>query len=241
MGRVAQEARLQAVVGGRGHHQLSDRRGVVEHEAVLGLQPGGVHGLGTVQRALLAGGEQQLDAHGRAVGHEPARGAEHRGHGGLVVRAEDALVGVAESAALLHHVHRGGQRNGVQVGAQQDRACALGPLDAREQVAGVRARVGAAVSSSTSSPISRSSAVTASATARSLSDGLSISHRRTKSAISRSRSGGAALRTAALTGATLLGRAKRSTRRALPAPPRERGRRRVRAHCPRSPGTAAVG
>ena len=143
--RVAAESRLDAVVGGRCEDDFPDRRRVVENEAELRLKPAAVERLGARERHLLAGGEQQLDAHGRALGREPASAAEDGRHRGLVVGAEDRVVAVAEDAVLARDLHRAGERDRIQVGAEQDRAGVLGPADPGEEVARLGAGFGAGV------------------------------------------------------------------------------------------------
>src|ERR687895_18684 len=97
------------------------------------------------QGEFLAGGEEELHADGGPRRHQPPGCAEDGGHGGLVVRAEDGLVPVGEDAVLARHLHRGGERDRVEVGAEEDGAGALRARYAGEQVAGLRARVPAAV------------------------------------------------------------------------------------------------
>jgi hypothetical protein len=118
---------------------------VVEHAAELRLQPARVEGLGARERVLLAGGEEELDAHRGALGGQPAGGGEDRGDGGLVVGAQDRLVAVGEHAVLLGHLDGAGERDRVEVGAEQDRAAVGRALYAGKQVAGVRAGLGCGV------------------------------------------------------------------------------------------------
>ena len=61
---LALEARLERVVGRRREHDLADRRGVVEDVAEVGAQARLVEGLRPLERLLLAGREQDLDAGG---------------------------------------------------------------------------------------------------------------------------------------------------------------------------------
>ena len=51
---------------------------------------------------------------------------------------------VSQHAVLLDHLHRRGERHGVEMGAEQDRGRRLGPCDAGEQVAALRAGLGRA-------------------------------------------------------------------------------------------------
>ena len=146
------------------------------------------------ERELLAGGEQQLDADRGARARQAPRRREDGGDGGLVVGAEDRLVGVAEHAVLLLDLDRAGERDGVEVGAEQDRPRAGRALDAGEQVAAVGAGVGRrVVLLDLQAEALQLGAYGVGDLARSLRDGLSISHRRTKSASSRSRSAEEAL------------------------------------------------
>jgi hypothetical protein len=93
---------------------------MVEDEPELGAQAPDVEGLGPAQRALLAGGEEQLESYRRTLPGEPPDGAEDGGDRGLVVGPEDGLVAVAENAVLPHHLDRGVERHRVEVGAEQD-------------------------------------------------------------------------------------------------------------------------
>src|SRR5436190_8852822 len=144
MGRGPAEGRVDLVVGRGGDDELADRGGVVEDEAVLGVQPADVEGLGAAQPRLLARGEQELQPHRAAVPHQLARRREDRGHCRLVVGAEDALVAVPEDAVLADDLDRRRERNGVQVRTQQDRPRAFRTGNAGEDVPGVRAGLGGA-------------------------------------------------------------------------------------------------
>ena len=66
-----------------------------------------------------------------AIGREPARDAHERRHGRLVVGAEDRLEAVRVAALGLLDLDRPGQRDRVEVRAEEDRRRALGPRDAR--------------------------------------------------------------------------------------------------------------
>ncbi len=128
---------------------LADRRGVVEDVAEVAAQARGVERARAGQRDLLADREQQLDVHRRALAADVAREREQHRHGGLVVGAEDAVVGVLPAAVDEHRLDGRAQRHRVEVRAQQQRAplggrstggVAAGPRrDAREQVAAVGA------------------------------------------------------------------------------------------------------
>ena len=76
------------------------------------------------QRQLLAGGEEQLDPDrgGRSATSRRGRREDH-GDGRLVVGAEDRLVGVAQRRRPRWTTLTGaGERHGVEVRAEQDRA-----------------------------------------------------------------------------------------------------------------------
>ena len=131
----AVELGLEAVVGGRGQHDLADRRGVVEDVAEVAAQAADVERLGARERVLLRDGEDELEAHRRAVGAgEAARDLQQHRDRRLVVGAEDAVVGVDPSAVDDQRVHRRAGHHRVQVRAQQQRSLGRA-LDAREQVA----------------------------------------------------------------------------------------------------------
>jgi hypothetical protein len=118
---------------------------VVEDEAVVGAQPRAVEGLGPGERALLAGGEEQLHRCSRPLASQPAGHREHGRHRHLVVGPQDGLVAVAEKAALEHDLDRRGEGDGVHVAAEEDRPRAvLATGDAGEEVARVGARLGSA-------------------------------------------------------------------------------------------------
>ena len=68
-------ARLEAVVGGRGDDQLADREAWSNTKPNSAAQPPAVERLGAAQRELLARGEQQLQAHRRRL---PGRGGGRR-------------------------------------------------------------------------------------------------------------------------------------------------------------------
>ena len=189
----AAKGRLDAEVAGRLDDHLADRRCVVEDVPEVAAQATGVEGARARQRGLLADGEQQLDVHRRALAADVAGEREQHRHGGLVVGAEDALVGVLPVAVDEHRLDGRLQWNGVQVRAQQHGApgwrhryrrasrrwrlpSRAGGGDAREQVAAVRARPRARVVLEHLTPSARSSAITRSAQRRSEPDGLSMRH-----------------------------------------------------------------
>ncbi len=129
------------VIGRGGEHDLADRGGVVEDIAVPALQAGRVELLGPEQRDLLAHREQQLDPdrRGLGLGQQAAGKLERDRDRGLVVGAQDAVVGVLPSPVDQHGLDRRRGRHRVQMGADEDAALARAG-DAGEQVAGVRAR-----------------------------------------------------------------------------------------------------
>ena len=244
MGGVAQEARLEAVVGGRGHHHLSDRRRVVEDEAELGAQGARRRtALAPSQGELLAGGEEQLDAHRRPVGHQPPRRAQDGGHRGLVVGAEDGLVAVPERRPSSRTTSTGAASGTVSrwaqsriVRAPSGPAMRASRLPASEPVVGAAAvlldleperaqlgghRVG-------HRPLAAGRALD-------LAEPDEVGHQ--PFALGRS---GAADGCAHRRKATRE-RSRRATRPAPPAPPREPAGRRARARRPRSRGRAAAG
>ena len=136
VGGLAVELRGEAEVGRRRGDHLADRRRVVEDVAEVGLQLRGVELLGALQRVLLAGGEEQLEPDRRALDAAAPRQLEHDRDRGLVVGAEDAVVGVLPAAVDDHGVDRDAAVvDGVEVRAEQDRALAAAG-EAREQVAG---------------------------------------------------------------------------------------------------------
>src|SRR3954467_10909739 len=133
---LAVELGGEAEVGRRRGDHLADRRRVVEHVAEVGLQLRGVELLGALEGVLLAGGEQQLEPDRGALDAAAPRQLEDDRDRGLVVGAEDAVVGVLPAAVDDHRVDRDAAVvDRVEVGAQEDRAPAAAG-DAREQVAG---------------------------------------------------------------------------------------------------------
>jgi hypothetical protein len=111
----------------------------------------GVERASASEARLLAHGEQQLDVDRRALAADVAREREHDGDRGLVVGAEDALVGVLPHAVDQHRLDRRMRRHRVEVRAQQHRspllavrragrAAGLAGGDPREQVAAVGVR-----------------------------------------------------------------------------------------------------
>ena len=180
----AAKARLQAEVAGRALDHLPDRRGVVEHEAEPAAKPPDVEHAGTGERALLPDGEQQLELHRRARGVERAGEREQHHHGGLVVGAEDALVGVFPDPLVEHGLDRRLRRHRVEMGAEHQRPSrraggAPAPLRPAGARAGCRSRSPSAARrrpGTVSMPRARSSAITRSPQPRSLPEGLSIRH-----------------------------------------------------------------
>ena len=97
VGGVAVEARVDPVVGRRGHDvSPSGWRGRTRTRTRIAA----ARRRRPSRRAgdLLGGGEQQLDPHGRAVAHRAPGDLHHHDERGLVVGAEDRLVGVLEPA-----------------------------------------------------------------------------------------------------------------------------------------------
>ena len=104
------------------------------------VQAAGVELLGAQQPDLLHRRQHQLDAGVRpALADEVAHRAQHRGHGRLVVGAEDRRLGVHHAAVLDHRLDRRRRRHGVQVGVQEQRVALGGGLDPAVDVADVRA------------------------------------------------------------------------------------------------------
>ena len=141
VGGLPAKVALQAVVGGRRDDDVSDRRGVVVHVAELRAQPGDVERLGARQAVLLGDGEQQLDAHGRALDRRAVREREQNRHGRLVVGAQDRLARALPGAVDQHRLDRALVRDGVEVGAQQHRALGAAGKP-RQEVAAIAADLG---------------------------------------------------------------------------------------------------
>ena len=113
----AAERRLDAEMRRRSHDHLSDRRRVVEHEAEVRVQRRGVECARALERELLADREQQLELDRRAVARGLAHEREYHRYGGLVIRAEDPVVGVFIYAVHEHGVDGRLRGNGVEVRA----------------------------------------------------------------------------------------------------------------------------
>ena len=95
-----------------------------------------VEGRGAAKPDLLLRREEQLDPAVRAVlGHDPPRGLEHRGHGGLVVGAEDRATRVVDDAVLEHGLDRPCRRHRVEMGAEEERRAFGSRLDTAEEIA----------------------------------------------------------------------------------------------------------
>ena len=133
----AAEAGLEAVVRRRGHHDLADRRRVVEDIAERAAQPGGVELLGAAQRRLLPHREQQLEAHGRPLHRRASSGGQQDRDGRLVVGTEDRLARADPATVDAHRLDSAVVGHGVEVRAEQDRSIGVAPGDPREQVAGL--------------------------------------------------------------------------------------------------------
>ena len=120
---------------------------MVKDVAEAAAQARAVERAGAREHALLADGKQQLDIHRHPLPAAAAGEHQQHGDGGLVVGAQDPLVGVFPEPIAQHRLHGSKQRHGVHVRAQQDApplirgASQGGPgANPREQVAAIRAR-----------------------------------------------------------------------------------------------------
>src|ERR1700733_709868 len=120
---------LDTKVGGRGDHDLTDGRCMVEDEAKVAVQQGCVKRACTGERDLLADGEQQLDVHRRPLASHVASKRQQHSYGCLVVGTQNAVVGVLPHAIHEYRLDGCLQRDGVEVRTQQQRESLLGGLD----------------------------------------------------------------------------------------------------------------
>jgi hypothetical protein len=133
----AVERGAQAVEGRRANDDLPDRRGMVEDEAERRAQDRGVERLGALQAGLLADGEQELDAHRRALDRRSVRERQQHCHRRLVVGAEDRVARALPAAVDQHRLDDAVVGHRVQVRAEHHPAIAA-PRDPRQQVAALR-------------------------------------------------------------------------------------------------------
>ena len=126
VGSAAVELHLQGLRVRRAENHVSDRGRLVVDVADACLQALVVECRRTEQADLFLRREQELDSAVRTVLREHTASAlEHRGDGGLVVRAEDRAAGVANDAVLDHRFERALRRNRVEVRAEKDRHAAV--------------------------------------------------------------------------------------------------------------------
>ena len=136
MRRPAEEGGVELALVRRAEDHLADRAGVVVDVAQLRAQSPLVERGRAAQADLLLGREQQLNPAVRPVlgDYAPCR-LEHRCHRRLVVGAENRPARVPDDPVVDHRLDRPLRRNGVEMGAEEERRPLAGRLDSAEQVA----------------------------------------------------------------------------------------------------------